>query len=187
MATSPKTAAKRVAKSEPTPTPKSESNGIDMAALPKPAGVADADWFPYTFRVSRAEGVDGTVLDTTYIRIGFNFTGITRSQLMIEAVKNIAIRLQAAMRSACRAKSAVTPIGTSQPVSGEPNTTKRWLGIASSYNDCVIEVAETLSRRKVRLGRVAKVDRDFEKASAAEVEQAVAMLQKKLAELKAAK
>ncbi|MCI0526931.1 MAG: hypothetical protein L0Y56_05685 [Nitrospira sp.] len=158
-----------------------------MAALPKPNGVTDGDWFPYTFRVSRAEDDGGNALDTTYVRLGFNFTGITRSQLMIEAVKNIAIRLQASMRSACRAKSDVTPMGTSTKVSGEPNTTKRWLGITSSYNDCVIEVGETLSRRKVRLSRVAKIVKDSEKASATELEQAVVELQKKLAGLRAAK
>lgn len=101
---------------------------------------ANPDVFNYTCDVSRATDKDGKKLDTQPLTLRMDFSGVTRSQLITEATRNIVVKLQGKMRGATTRKD-------------KPLT---WKAAVAQYNNVHIKVADVLSQSRSRLTPVEK-------------------------------
>lgn len=117
----------------------------------------------YTCNVSQKQDAKGQKVNTLPLTMTFDFSGVTESQLVNEAVRNIVVKLQGKMRSATTRKD--------KPLS--------WQASVSAYNGKTIKVADALKdtrsrkspedRRKALVKDADKLDDAAKKALIAEL------------------
>lgn len=104
----------------------------------------------YTCNVSREQNSKGEKIGTTPLTMTFNFAGVTESQLVNEAIRNIVVKLQGKMRASTTRKD--------KPLS--------WAAAVAQFNNKTINVAEALKSTRSRKSpekRKAEMVRDVSK------------------------
>lgn len=115
----------------------------------------------HTFEVSRAK-VNGKPVDTKSLTIHYDFTGVTPSQLMAIALRQLTVQLQGQMRGMVTRKE--------KPVA--------WPAAVATFNGKSIKVSDILSNGRAKLTpqeRAAKLVKNISEADRAAL---VAMLAK---------
>lgn len=88
----------------------------------------------YECEVSRATDKDGKKLDTRPLNVTFDFTGVTPSQLMSEAIRNIAVKMQGKARAMTTRKD--------KPL--------KWADAVNVFNGKTVKVADFLKDTRSR-------------------------------------
>lgn len=96
--------------------------------------MATEDKFTYTCDVSRETNKNGEKVDTRSLSLHMDFTGVSRSQLIAEATRNIVVKLQGRMRASTTRKE-------------KPLT---WDAAVKAFNGQTVKVAEVLAENRAR-------------------------------------
>lgn len=88
----------------------------------------------YECEVSRETNKDGKRIDTRPLHVTFDFTGVTQSQLMNEAIRNIVVKMQGKARAATTRKD--------KPL--------KWIDAVNTFHGKTVKVADFLKDTRSR-------------------------------------